>query len=448
MNRVVCQQLLQAGIDAVHPSNVIPQHLTFQSGRLYLDEKVLCESTNRNIKVIGFGKASAAMAEQIEVLMNELIDNGCVVTTYGNTAQCRKIRVLEAGHPTPDENSLKATTKILNTVEQLMPHDLVVTLISGGGSALLEKLPDGISLSDWQLTNQLLLNCGAAINEINIVRKHISLVKGGQLARIINPATTVGLIISDVIGDRLDVIASGPTTPDQSSFADAVKVLNRYQLWKSLPVTVKKHLQQGLQGKIPDTLKPGDKVFHKVNNQIIANNQLALHAMAVTAKTLGWRSIVMGSAYQGKARNVVQQYIVDAVNWLQTHDASMPTAFFFGGETTVEVKGNGKGGRNQEVGLAVLLQLKDQLPYCFFSAGTDGIDGPTDVAGAVASPEIWQKAVERQLLPHEFLETNNSYQFFRETGGHLKTGPTGTNVMDVAGLLLPDPLQLIRFFDN
>jgi glycerate-2-kinase len=386
------------------------------------------------------------MAEQIEMLMGEQIDEGCVATAYGSHAQCRKIRILGAGHPQPDVNSLSATGEILKLVENLHAQDLVLTLISGGGSAMLERLPDGISLSDWQQTNQLLLHCGAAIAEINTVRKHISLVKGGQLARRIYPALSVGLIISDVIGDRPEVIASGPTTPDPSSFDDAVQVLKTHQLWEQLPVSVKAHLQKGLKGKIPDTPKPGDAVFRRVNNRIIANNQLALRAMAAAAEAQGWRSVVMGSNYQGEARQVAVRYLTDAVSWLKENDAGRPTALFFGGETTVVVKGNGKGGRNQETALALLLQLQDRLPYHFFSAGTDGIDGPTDAAGAEVSPETWQKAVAQHLSPQAFLEANDSYRFFQKIGGHLKTGPTGTNVMDVAGLLLPDPHQLIRFF--
>jgi glycerate-2-kinase len=448
MKRENCQQLLQTAVAAVHPAHVIPGRLRFHSGQLLLDDKPLCEPIDSKVKVIGFGKASGAMAEQIELLMGEHIDDGCVATAYGSRTQCRTIRIMGAGHPQPDENSLNATAEILKIIDQLTEHDLVLTLISGGGSAMLEKLPDGISLSDWQQTNRLLLHCGAAIDEINTVRKHISLVKGGQLARRIYPAKTVGLIISDVIGDRLEVIASGPTTADPSRFRDAVRVLKIYQLWEKLPRSVKTHLQKGLSGEIPDTPKPGDALFRGVSNRIIANNQLALRAMAAAAEAQGWRSVIMGSNYQGEARRVAIRYITEAVKWLKKHDAGAPTALFFGGETTVVVKGSGKGGRNQETALALLLQLQDRLSYQFFSAGTDGIDGPTDATGAEVSPETWQNALAQHLSPQAFLEANDSYRFFQKIGGHLRTGPTGTNVMDVAGLLLPDPRQLISKFET
>lgn len=437
--------ILHAAIDAVKPEPLIRRHLSLKNDRLWLHgREILNLNAFECIYLAGAGKASAFMAQALEALLGERISGGLVVVKYGHSALCQKISIREAGHPLPDENGLNAAGELLSLLQQAGEKDLVICLISGGGSALLEKLPGseaptgGISLTDLQETSRRLLECGATIEEMNALRKHISLVKGGRLAAAIAPARCLTLAISDVIGDPPGTIASGPTAPDPTTFSDAWDVVRKYQLEDRLPASVSGYLQKGLRGEAPETLKPGDPVFESVENIILGNNLAALNAARETAESLGFPTLILSSRIQGEAREaarvlagIVQEILASG------HPLPRPACLLFGGETTVTVRGSGKGGRNQELALAALLELKNiREAHILLSCGSDGGDGPTDAAGAFSDPEIYRAAEALNLDPRAYLQNNDAYHFFEQAGGLVKTGPTGTNVMDIGIVLV------------
>lgn len=432
-------QIFSAAVDAVKPENLIQRKILRKNDIIKIGGTSWDLDKYRHIYVIGAGKAAAYLARELENILGDRLFYGQVTVKYGHAIPCRRVRVVEAGHPLLDENGLEATAQILQLVQSAGSQDLVFCLLSGGGSALLEKLPEGISLADLRKTNHMLLSCGADITELNSVRKHLSLVKGGQLARAIAPASCVNLILSDVIGDTLDSIASGPTVADSSTFETAWQVLEKYQLVEKLPATVQLYLQQGLRGKIPETLKPADPVFEKVQNIIIGNNWEALEVAQTTARACGFNTLILTSRLQGESREVakvlaavVKEIILNNIPLIR------PACLLLGGETTVTQSGSGKGGRNQELVLAALLAMQDvQSDYLIMSCGTDGTDGPTDAAGGMIFPEIWTSAQQKNLNARAFLQNNDAYHFLEQTGGLIKTGPTGTNVMDILLALVP-----------
>ncbi len=433
------KEIISAAIEAVKPDRLIRESVRREGEILRIGEQSFNLNRFEKIFVIGAGKASAPMAREMENVLGKRLTDGMVTVKYGHGQPCRKIKIREAGHPVIDQNGLSASEQILQMVDTAGKNDLVICLISGGGSALLEKLPEGISLSDLQKLFELLLNCGATIDEINTVRKHLSLVKGGQLARAIAPATCLSLILSDVIGDPLESIASGPTAPDPTTFSDAWQVIEKYRLESALPASIGNYLKKGVAGEAPETLKPGDPIFRNVHNLILGNNLKALQAAREKAKEFSYRPLILTSRVQGEAREVarvlaamVQDVLTNAL------PVSRPACLLLGGETTVTLRGKGKGGRNQELALAALLAMKNfRKDYLIVSCGTDGTDGPTDAAGGMASPQVWENARAQGVDPLPFLENNDAYHFFRKTGGLIMTGPTGTNVMDIILALIP-----------
>jgi len=432
--------ILQSAIDAVKPHRLIKNQLALKNNRLHFRRKELFNLEQfENIYVIGAGKASGFMAQALEELLGDRISSGLVSVKYDHSAACKKITIREAGHPVPDERGLRATSEILEICQNAGNKDLVICLVSGGGSALLEQLPEEISLEDLQAASQLLLNCGATIEAINTIRKHISLIKGGKLARAIAPATCLTLIISDVIGDPLEAIASGPTAPDKTTFSDAYDKILLHILEKRLPPPIMDYIKKGMAGDAPETLKRRDPVFHKVKNIILGNNSTALAAARKTAEKMGFTTQIIFSAMQGEAQYLGRSLARLLKEFFTTEDMiARPACLLFGGETTVTVRGSGKGGRNQELVLAVLRALKNvKQPYFFLGCGTDGTDGPTDAAGAFISPEIYRAARAAKLSPRAYLQNNDSYHFFEQVGGLIKTGPTGTNVMDIGIALIP-----------
>lgn len=431
--------ILNAAIDAVKPSKLIKNQIMLKDNILQIKKQQTDLSQFENIYVIGAGKASAFMAQSLEDILQNRVTSGAVVVKYDHGAPCQKVKIFEGGHPIIDENSLTGTAQILNLVKQAGEMDLVLCLISGGGSALLEKLPEGILLPDLQKTFNLLLGCGAAIEEINIVRKHLSLVKGGQLARAIAPATCMTLIISDVIGDPIESIASGPTAADPTTFQDTWQAIEKYGLAKQLPEAIRNYLQRGEEGKIPETLKPGDSIFNKTENIVLGNNFLALQIAEKTAKELGYNTIILTSQIQGEAREIGKAAAGLISEVLASgHPVQRPACFLIGGETTVTLRGEGKGGRNQELVLSALISLKNVTkPYIHISCGTDGTDGPTDAAGGIITHEMWKKAKSLNLKPREYLDRNDAYHFLEKINCLIKTGPTGTNVMDIILALIP-----------
>jgi len=390
---------------------------------------------------VGFGKAAVAMARALADSAGGLVSSGIAVTTYGQIkpdAAIGRIKIHEARHPLPDANGVKAAAEIKELVRDLDDRTLVVCLISGGGSALLVSPCAGIALEEKQAATNLLLRAGADIYELNTVRKHISDVKGGRLAGVAYPAYVISLVLSDVIGDRLDVIASGPTSPDGPTYSDALRVIERYKLTEKMPSSVMKVLESGSQGLLAETPKEGDPVFERVNNVIIGSNKGAVEAARAEATRLGLDAAVISAEIRGEARDAGRRLAREAIevakqreNSPGTGDKKRPVCIVSGGETTVTVTGSGRGGRNTELALAFAEEIEGRDGITFLSAGTDGADGPTDAAGAVVDGQTTAKAKAMGIDPAQYLQNNDSYNFFKATGDLFITGLTGTNVMDI-----------------
>ena len=392
----------------------------------------------KRLILVGFGKAASPMAKPFINSLGELITRGILITKYGHgreTAKECRVKTWEAGHPLPDENGMKGTEEIIQLLESAEEESLVVCLISGGGSALLVSPWEGISLSEKQKATDLLLKAGADISELNTLRKHISRVKGGRLAELAHPARTVSLVLSDVIGDRLDVIASGPTSPDNTTYQDAMKVIERYGLKDEMPRSIIETLGKGMKGFIPETPREGSAVFQRVENLIVGSNKKAIDAAKADAAALGFCASVVSTEIQGEARFIGEWLAKKAMEMKASHSGSR-MCLISGGETTVTVKGKGKGGRNMELALAFALEIDGIEGITFLSAGTDGTDGPTDAAGAIVDGHTITKAKSLGINGEEYLNNNDSYNFFKKVGGLFITGPTGTNVMDIQITLL------------
>lgn len=393
-------------------------------------------SRYRQVIVLGVGKASARMAAAMEDILADELSGGFVLTKYGHGLSLRKIHVMEAGHPVPDENSLAGARRMAQMAGAADDSTLIINLISGGGSSLLCLPADPISLEDKRQTTGALLASGANIDEMNCIRKHLSKVKGGGLAKMASPARLINLILSDVIGDRIDTIASGITAPDPTTFADALSIVRKYALDDKLPQAVRDYLDQGNKGKIPETPKAGDPAFSNAVNIILGNNTLAIDAARRTAERLGYSARILSTTLAGEASDAGSYFAKLAQDIASgKSDMAKPAVIIAGGETTVTIRGKGKGGRNQELALAYAVELHrlcPEVPNIFFlSAGTDGSDGPTDAAGAFVTPVLMEKmkTVSAQASAH--LAQNDAYPFFRETGSLFKTGPTYTNVCDI-----------------
>jgi glycerate 2-kinase len=373
------------------------------------------------------------MAAAVEdVLEGQLRVEGSVTVRYGHAAPTRRVQIREAAHPVPDAAGIHATRAIVELLEQTDQHDLVICVISGGASALLTLPADEISLEDVQLTTDALLRSGATIDEINIVRKHLDNVKGGGLARLAAPARVITLVLSDVVGNPLDSIGSGPTVADRSTWADAAAVLDRFGLWERVPPSVGRRLRQGLTGRLAETPKPADPVFARTRTVVVGSNLLACEAAAVAAEELGLRSLILSTYVEGEARQVgrVLASLLREVA-ASGHPLPRPCALIAGGETTVTVRGSGRGGRNQELCLSAATALHGLQDVLLASVGTDGNDGPTDAAGAIVDGTTLERAATLGLDPARYLADNNSYAFFDRLGDLIRTGPTNTNVNDL-----------------
>jgi len=427
--------ILEAALYSVDPRMAISNHVRRINNLLLIGNMTFDLDGFERIFVVGGGKAGGAMAEALEEIVGDRLTEGLVNVLRGTKSsfQTRKILLNEAGHPIPDEDGVEGARKIIQLADMAKEKDLVICLISGGGSALMPLPAAGITLQDKQELTESLLKCGATIDEINAVRKHVSGLKGGQLAKAAHPATLVSLILSDVVGDPLDTIASGPTAPDTTTFNDAISVLKKYNLWKNMvPKTVTKWLEAGLRGKIPETPKPGDEVFDKTHNVIVGNNRTAALAACQEAKELGFNSLLLSSMVEGEARHVGTTYAGIMKEILDSNNpVPKPAVVIAGGETTVTVTGCGKGGRNQELVLSASLKIEGLRGVAIASIGTDGVDGPTDAAGAIADGQTIIRARDKRLDPKEFLMNNDSYHFFSKLGDLIFTGPTGTNVNDL-----------------
>jgi hydroxypyruvate reductase len=391
---------------------------------------------HHRIFVVGAGKAGGTMARAAEKVLGKRIAAGCVNVKDGDPAKCRRIELRSCGHPVPDERGLAGARRIVEICHEAQANDLVVCLISGGASALTPLPAEPVTLAEKQETTKLLLACGANIHELNAVRKHLSLFKGGLLAKAAAPARILSLILSDVVGDNLDVIGSGPTAPDASTFASALAVIDKYGLRDSLPATVRTRLQQAVE----ETPKPGNAVFDRVENLIVGSNQKSLEAAAKKAKELGYRTMILASTVEGETIDVARMHAAIA-RQIRLHGQPLPppACVISGGETTVTIKGAGKGGRNQEFALAAAIDIAGLNNVLILSAGTDGTDGPTDAAGAMADGTTLARS-KRDAA--EALRNNDSYPFFADLKDLIITGATGTNVMDLHVLLVGPPESL------
>lgn len=423
-------KIVEKGLESADPYSAVIEAMKVQSGTLGGSGKKI---------VVGFGKASYRMAQACEDFLRDQISAGAIIVPKGSFADgsLSRIRVLEGTHPIPSKLSLRSTRQVLSLVRNLAKEDVVICLISGGGSALFALPKDGITLSDKQEMTRLLLAAGASIQETNTVRKHISAVKGGQLARIIAPAKCLSLILSDVVGDDISSIASGPTAPDSSTYDDAWAVLEKYNLVGAAPKSIIEHIKSGLAARVPENPKPGDSIFMKVENLVVANNTGALSAMTKKAERLELNTLVMTSRQEGEAKEVGKRIGVLARQIVKEgKPIKPPCAVLFGGETTVTVKGKGKGGRNQEVALSAAISLKGLHDVAFISIGSDGIDGNTDAAGAIVDGGTVDHAFNIGLAD-KFLDENDSNTFLEAKEDCLvRTGPTGTNVNDLAVLVV------------
>ncbi len=437
------QSIFQAGVKRVNPYRAIMEYIQVEGSRMHLGQKdrlrVRLELSEYNrIMLVGGGKATAPMARAMEDILGDRIDEGIINVKYGFTEKLDHTEIIEADHPLPDENGVKGTKKILDLMNRAGKKDLIFSLISGGGSALLPCPAGEVRLAEKQAVTKYLLECGARIDEINAIRKHISDTKGGQMARAAYPATTVNFMLSDVVGDRIDVIASGPFVPDRSTFEESWQILEKYNLIQKVPKSVSGHLKRGLEGGIPETPKEGDPIFERVHNYIIGSNILALEAASEEAERMGYNTLILSSMIEGETRDVARVHTAIAREILKSgRPIRPPCCIVSGGETTVTIRGKGLGGRNQEFCLAAAIDM-DDLPerVVMLSGGTDGNDGPTDAAGAIVDPLTTRRGEEMGMMASEYLANNDSYHFFKKIGGLLMTGPTNTNVMDVRLILV------------
>jgi glycerate 2-kinase len=420
--------ILDEALKAADAGNAVRSHLSRSGSRLLAGGVDFDLDRFDRVQLLSIGKAAVSMALAVAEVLGDVVDLKVVVTKEGHAAEMEGVAI-EAGHPLPNASGEAAAEAIRKLLEGAGERDLIVVALSGGASALLPAPALPVKLADKQQATDLLLRAGANIHQLNAVRKHLSFLKGGQLAKRAWPATTIGLLLSDVLGDPLDVIGSGPTAPDSSTFQDALEVLRKFGLLDRVPASVRERLVSGAQGELAETPKAQDEIFGRVHNVIVGSNRLAIEAAAQRAESLGYRTTVLSTCVEGEAR--------DAAKFLC--DAARPEqgawCFLAGGETTVTVRGGGKGGRNQELALAAALELAGAKGVAMLSAGTDGTDGPTDAAGAIATGTTIPRANALGMQAEEYLERNDSYPFFEALGDLIKTGPTGTNVMDVQILL-------------
>ncbi len=424
--------ILEAGLRAADASAAIRRHVKPMGKSVAIDSETFAPGKGGGLYVVGAGKGSAAMARSLEEIVPGQIAAGAVNVKYGYGVPTRVVQVTEAGHPVPDERAIEGTERIVGLLSNLSESDLVLCVISGGGSSLLTLPASGISLEDLQVLTDLFLASGATIREINTVRKHVSQVKGGRLARLAAPASVVSLILSDVVGDPLDVVASGPTVADATTFVDAWTVLERRGILEAVPSSVRQHLRRGLDGEVEETPKPGDPAIAGVTNVTVGSNRLAAEAAVSQAEELGLRSLLLTTHLEGEAREV-GKVLAGLAREIVHHGSPIPppACLVLGGETTVTLSGRGRGGRNQEMALSAALSaegLEGVLVACF---ATDGTDGPSDAAGAVAEGDTVARARSLGLDPDQHLADNDAYPLFDALGDLIFTGPTLTNVNDL-----------------
>ncbi len=427
--------MIGSTLAAVEPRGLIRRKVKVRGDELIVGGEALRLREFREVWVVSVGKAAPGMARGMLDVLDRPVGKCIVIAPAGSDASVIKgeAEVHLASHPIPDESGLRATARLLEELSNVSRDTLIILLLSGGSSALLPAPATGLTLEDEAEVSRLLMNAGATIEELNIVRKHISSVKGGQLAKAMMPARVLCLILSDVPGDRLDVVGSGPTLPDPSTFRDAYNVLVRRNVWQDAPARVRERIEAGMAGAVEETPKPGDPAFQRVTNILIGCVGDACEAAAQAAREMGYNAAILSRSFEGEASSLGLLLGSVAIEL----EGRAGVLYVLGGESTVRVRGDGVGGRNQELALAALTRLRRDSRCVVASVGTDGVDGPTDAAGAVACSEQIARAENFGLDPREYLERNDSYTFFKKVGGHIVTGPTGTNVGDVVLVLSP-----------
>lgn len=434
--------LCQAALAAVDPAAAVRRALRREGDALLVSGRRYDLNTYRRVFIVGGGKAAAPMAAASAAILGERLTGGLVITKYGHTLKDASplaggaFQLLEAGHPVPDTAGVQGAGRLAALLREAGADDLIICLISGGGSALLTLPQPGITLEDLRALTDALLRCGATINEINALRKHLQQLQGGGIAQLAAPATVISLILSDVVGDPLDVIASGPTSPDTTTFANAWAVLETYGLVEAVPRSIVERLRAGLAGQVPETPKPGEALFERVQNVIIGSNALAAQAAVGRARELGFAALVLSTYVEGEAREVARVAAALAKD-LARHGRPLrpPACLVLGGETTVTLRGSGRGGRNQELALAAAIALDGWPGVLIATLATDGNDGPTDAAGAIATGETIAQGRALGLEARAYLANNDSYTYFDRLGGLIRTGPTNTNVNDLLFVL-------------
>lgn len=433
MRNIIKEHLLaifNAAVAATQPDTALLSHLRFDGKNLILDGNVIPMPKGRLV-VLGAGKGAAPMAKAVENLLHEHIDKGLLVVKYDHSLPLDHIEIVEASHPVPDKAGEEGARRLYEMARECGPDDLILALITGGASALLPAPAHGLTLEDLQKLTSLLLGAGADIGELNAIRKHLSYLSGGQLAKAANGATVIGVIVSDVIGDDLKTIASGPTVPDATTFADCLAILDRYGLRDKIPQKARLILEAGLAGELPETPKQDDPVFKKARNVIVASNLQALKAASIKAHELGYEVMIEADPYEGEASETVKTILRNAQSWMKDKNN---VCYLAGGETTVTIRGSGKGGRNQQMALEAFFEMTGKGNMGALFAGTDGTDGPTDAAGGFAFGDSLEK-IGGIDEARKFLENNDSYYGLQKAGELLITGPTRTNVMDMAIVL-------------
>lgn len=429
-------EIFLAGVRAVDPEEAVLLALSLSGDTLGAGPEEFHLNADGRVLVVGAGKAGAPMARAVEKILGARVARGIVAVKYGHTLALDLITLLEAGHPIPDEGGRAAAGKIADLLKGAGEKDLVICLLSGGGSALLPFPSPPVTLEEKMAVTALLLDSGADIGEINTVRKHLSVLKGGGLLRMAYPARVLTLILSDVVGDALDVIASGPTVPDPTSFTDALGVLEKYRLTDRVSASVLTRLREGADGSRVETVKPHDPETGNVFNLLVATNSKAIRASAVRARDLGYNTRILSTTVTGETREAADTHAAIARE-IVTHGTPLPppACVLSGGETTVTIRGKGKGGRNQEFALAAAPGIEGLSGVVILSGGTDGTDGPTDAAGAIVDGTTLTRARSAGMDPFRYLNDNNSFRFFEALGDLIITGPTMTNVMDIHVIL-------------
>lgn len=439
LTRAWLDALFSSAVTAVDPARLIQRTLARQPGQLSVRVGHTSRfSLDHNAFVIGAGKGAGRMAQALLPLLGEhLVGGGVVVPQDAPLPSLDPVHLIAGEHPLPGPGSLRGGQYLMALLAERGPSDLICFCLTGGASSLLVGPAPGVSLEDKLTMNRLLLACGADIREINTVRKHLSQIKGGQLARLAAPATVISFILSDVIGDDLSTVGSGPTVADPTTFAAAWRILERYDLVAASPESVKRHLSAGMRGSVEETPKPHDAIFARVHNYLLGSNRLALEAAASDAHQRGFAVRILPEPLSGDTTQAAHAF----AQQIRTHLAPdrSPTCLLAGGETTVQLTGTGQGGRNQEFALVVAQQLQDEAGWTLLSAGTDGIDGPTDAAGAYVDGDSVSRARTKGLDSHAALHNNDAYPFFTTLGDLFQPGPTGTNVMDIKIVLIGPP---------